>query len=174
MMKATAETYWVNRDAQNENFVSTVIPGKWFCKAKQTLRHLFLQSISRSTQSNPGMWESFILRQQQKAGITEQHTKEEFFYDSHRAGRKNIHHRAWQRHSAFLVYHQKVNNLQPGLKQNNKMSVTDARISFQVESITQLPVWATSLNEMCFIENDLSSLRFMEFCTLEPLTADVA
>jgi hypothetical protein len=174
MMKVTAETYWVNQDAQNANFVSTVIPGKWFCKAKQTLRHLFLRSISGSTKSNSGMWDSFILRQQQKSGITEQHTKEGFFYGAHRAGQKNIHHRAWQRHSAFLVYHQKVINLQHGLKHNNKMLVTDARISFQVESIRQLPVWATSLNEMSTIENDISSLRLMEFRTLEQLTADAA
>lgn len=183
-MKATAETYWVNQETKNVNFVSEVVPGKWFCKAKQTLRHLFLQDISRSNlKSISGVWDMFILRQQQRSGITEKATKDEFFYGNHRASRKNIYHRAWQRHSAYLVYQQKVNTLQRGKgkktdykveAENDETTVSNTRLSFQVESIRQLPVWAVSLNEMHVIEDELSSLCLMEIRSCGHINADAA
>jgi hypothetical protein len=185
MMKATAETFWVDRDAQSENYASAVTFGKWFIRAKLTLRHLFLRNIVITKKNSPSIWESFILYQQQKAGVAEQSIKDEFFYGSDYTGRKNIPHKTWKRHSAFLVYRQRVNknNLHRGLTLKtddqvepvrNELSVAETRISFQIKSIKLLPIWATALNDISLIENDMSSLRLMEVRSRVKITAEAA
>lgn len=185
-MKA-AETFWVDQNAQTNNQASTVAFGNWFYKAKQTLRHFFLQSVLKRivipNNSSSRIWESFFLYQQQKADVTEQSIKEEFFYGTHYIHRKSISHRIWKRHSAFLVYHQKINNLRRDsvLKTahqlesiSNELTVADTRISFQVKSFKQLPIWATALNDISLIENDMSSLRFMKVRSRLKITAQAA
>ena len=126
-MKAAAETFWVNQDAQTKHRASTLTIGKWFNKSKQTLRHLFLG-----------------LYQQQTLDVTDASIKDEFFYGSHHVGRKNILNRTWRRHSAFFVYSQQVNSLQRDLTSKTAhpvesvgdgLSVVEAPKSFQVKSV---------------------------------------
>jgi hypothetical protein len=190
MMKATTETFWTDEDAQIKNGASAVTFGKWFNKAKLTLRHLFLRDVLLNvTQSNgvpnknkSGFWVTLIVRHQQKVGAVERSIKEEFFYGNEYTGRKNIPHKTWKRHSAFLVYGQQLNNLQAKramqVSQQTcsyaKQSDPKARLSFQVKSIKPLPIWATALNDMSLIENDWSSLRFMEIRTPTNVTAEAA
>ena len=189
MMKA-AETIWVDdQNAQLKNRAASVaiylVMAKWFHVARQTLRHLFLmdclQGFFRNVSQrviphkrNVGIWRSFLLYQQQKSEVTKQSIKEEFFYASRRIGSKNIPHRTWKRHSGFLVYRQKMNSLQRELTRktdrqlemlSSELLAAQTRISFQVESIKQLPIWASALNDISLFENDMSALRFVEVRT---------
>jgi hypothetical protein len=194
MMKATTQTFWADQDAQMENRTSAVLFGKWFNKAKQSLRHLLLQDVLQNelqnvSQSNGapnknkfGFWAILIVRQKQKFSAAERGIKEEFFYGNEYAGRKNIPNKTWRRHSAFLVYGQKLDNLhtkqatQVSRQSGSiaKQSDATARIIFQVKSIKPLPTWATVLNDMSLIENDMSSLRFMEIRALSHVTSEAA
>ena len=176
-MKATAETFWVDEDAHISHRASTVAFKKWFNK----LRHLLLQSVL-------GVWDTFVLSQQQKAELDEQSVKDEFFFDhdpinSNNVNWKNIPRKTWNRHSAFLVHRQLVDSLQKTatvetsaeiLPTTNTLSVAETRISFHVTSIRPLPVWATALTEMSMVESDLSSLRLMELRTIQNITAKAA
>ena len=183
MIKATAEIFWVDENAQISHRATTVAYKGWFAK----LRHLLLQSVLHMVKIKQNAfenWDAFVQSQQQKAEIDEQSVKDAFFFDHGYSNWKHIPRKTWKRHSALLVERQKkMDSLQSTsaftigaeiVSTGEKLPVDETRISFQVKAIKTLPVWASAMNEMSMVENDLSSLRLMQFHTIPNITAEAA
>jgi len=167
MVKVTAETIWIDQDANDSYRASNFIHRRWF----NNLRQVILQNVFKRLAIPKQILDSFILSQQQKAQVSEQSVKDKFFFDTDYVNWKNIPRKTWSRHSAFLVHRQKANNLkrittlETGAEIEptvSKPPAVETRISFQVTLIRPLPVWATALNELSMIDSDLSSLRLMK------------
>lgn len=179
MIKATVDNFWINEDAQPERRMTAAAFYNWLGKTKLALRHFVLSHTGDSS-----ALVAFIQRQQRKVFTAEQNIKQEFFFDKSDFDRKNIPHKTWKRHSAFLIYRQQINNKQkPQSRMEtdqyldaiiNQAIVSEERISFRVKSIRPLPVWATALSDLSVIDNDLSSLRFMETHSVTNITAEAA
>jgi hypothetical protein len=197
MIKATAETLWIDLDAQQQHPASNVSVLKRIRKAKRVLQYLdprrfitLSKAVSNKVTSNNSknkIWTAYISLQQQKAGNMESDRKDEFFYGIGYTNRKKIPHKTWKRHSAFLHYMQEQKVQKPkSVREEDRPTAaatmtsvseanrTQARISFKVTSIKRLPIWATALNEMALIENDISPFRLMKSGTTGGLTIKAA
>jgi len=121
------------------------------------------------------LW-TLIMRQQNRLRTLENNIKTEFFSNqgfskNANSNRKYIPRKTWNRYSAFLTCQQQIYNQSVESKQvfdeqihsnMGKGTAVEGRISIQVKSIKTLPIWATALNELSLIENDISSLSFMD------------
>lgn len=107
MMKATAESFWVERNKQGVKRTTAVTFGGWLNKAKLALRHFVVPNKSYSR-----IWYAFTLRQLQKIDTAELSAKDECFTNGGYNNLKHIPHKTWKRHSAFLVYQQQMTSIQ--------------------------------------------------------------
>jgi hypothetical protein len=178
-----AESFWEEGVAQQQNRIAAIFFTGWINKAIQALR-TFITPLNNVDISS----DYFLYRnryREQKFQKYTQSVKDEFFYEPGRVQRKNIPRKTWHRHSAFLVYRQQMNTLQTrrvvdaDRLQNTQSNVegkitAETRISFHVKSIRPLPVWATALNELSVIENDMSTLRLMEIHQPSSIIAEAA
>jgi hypothetical protein len=103
MVKATVETFWGNECARNDARASAGNFGKWYHNAKQAWRRYLMGDKSTSH-----FLQSIVLRQQQKFSVVERNIKDTFFHADKYTGRQNVPDKTWRRHSAFLVYRQKL------------------------------------------------------------------
>ncbi len=183
-MNSIVETGWRARGAPVAHRTKGIPFILWF---RDAIKPLGL--IVAPPRGGRGFWETFILARQhalqhalqQRNRAAEQSAKDEFFGGGF-ANRKSIPARTWKRHSAFLVYRQHMRDLttqrltkpDPENSRAAGRPAIPTRMSFQVKSITHLPVWAIGLDGLGLMENEWSSLILMEPSAPENPVAEAA
>ena len=178
MIKTNADNFWLDLGVANEK-PAAMSNSVWLSKSSSILRHFLIASGKLSA----ALISALVFNDEQKTKDGKQNIRDEFYFGS-LASRKKIPRRIWKRHSALLHYHQqqirqqprnatcqkpmvesqsdKVRQVESASEITAMQAVVNKRMSFRVKSIRLLPIWGTALSDISLIEDDLSSLRFVE------------